>query len=45
MYELGQGVEQDNKKALKWYQKSAEQGFDGAKEKYPKLIIKINRKK
>jgi TPR repeat protein len=27
MYVLGQGVPQDNEKALYWYRKSAEQGF------------------
>jgi len=27
MYENGQGVEQDFKEAVKWYQKAADQGF------------------
>jgi TPR repeat protein len=30
MYEKGQGVEQDFKEAVKWYQKAAEQGYAAA---------------
>ena len=30
MYGSGQGVEQDFKEAVKWYQKAAEQGFADA---------------
>ena len=30
MYQEGQGVEQDFKEALKWYQKAADQGYAAA---------------
>lgn len=29
-YDLGDGVEQDYKKAIKWYQKAADEGHIGA---------------
>ena len=37
MYDLGQGVEQDYKKAIEWYEKAAEQGY--AKAQYNLGII------
>ncbi|MBQ1592214.1 MAG: SEL1-like repeat protein, partial [Treponema sp.] len=30
LYENGQGVAQDNKKAFEWYSKAAEQGYSDA---------------
>ena len=32
-YEFGQGVEKDDKEAMKWYQRAANQGYKHAKEK------------
>ncbi|MDP6128458.1 MAG: SEL1-like repeat protein, partial [Planctomycetota bacterium] len=31
MYEYGRGVEKDEKEAVKWFRKAAEQGYEPAK--------------
>jgi TPR repeat protein len=33
MYDFGEGVERDDKQAVKWYKKAAEQGFDEAQNR------------
>jgi TPR repeat protein len=37
MYKNGKGVDQDNKQAVYWYRKSAEQGLADAKKKLKEL--------
>jgi len=38
MYDEGKGVEKDEKEAVKWYRKAAEQGDDDAKAALKKLL-------
>jgi TPR repeat protein len=40
MYEHGRGVTQDYSKALAWYQKAADQGFDKSKKNIEALKAK-----
>ena len=40
MYEYGNGVSKNKKKAIAWYKKAAKQGHKSAKEKVKKLTKK-----
>ena len=40
MYEIGAGVRQDMNEAVKWYRKSAAQGYQSAKDKRLELKAK-----
>ena len=39
MYENGTGVAQSDEKAVEWYQKAADQGFEDAMEAFNRLIF------
>ena len=40
MNDLGQGVDQDDSMAMRWYAKAAAQGFKGAEEEINKILTK-----